>query len=336
MSAHEPSWISESPTFDTRPSSMRLTLGRHGRVSKQLPHLGGSKVSMTAWLGETRELCLGEDANLSAGTQPEPGCRIWKKMPKMPKTECLESSFRPCTTYHKMLSWIHQQTSSPKTGTSSKGYRSLARKKGNKPIGSYSAKSSTICIWYPDRYQTFCGFLGIVHMFSGKIPLVSLGQCTLRGAKRPLECFDRTFVSSGPCPAISSCANNNFKYLRFQGPGGLAVLLPKKHFSHINGLKQTKTNTFFHFTYMFLPIAETSRHLNPKKQFQSTNSHIPPAVLKKNFLQGARASIVSPHLKWHKHHPLAHPHHERPQPLRSSADDPPDKTGLKKMLRYLP
>ena len=252
---------------------MRLTLGRHGRVSKQLPHLGEEKVSMTAWLGETRELCLGEDANLSAGTQPEPGCRIWKKMPKMPKTECLESSFRPCTTYHKMLSWIHQQTSNPKTGTSSKGYRSLARKKGNKPIGSYSAKSSTICIWYPDRYQTFCGFLGIVHMFSGKIPFgrtlpnAHWMGCEMTTRMLPVPLFQAGLVQQFHPVQTTTLSTSDSKGLAMQKS-------KKKHFSHNNVLKQKLNKHIELHIFCFT----NCRNLSTSES-QSTNSHIPPAVL---------------------------------------------------------
>ena len=144
--------------------------------------------------------------------------------------------------------------------TSSNGYRSLARRKGNKPIGSYSAKSSTICIWYPDRNKK--------SVDSSESSTCS-PCCTLRGAEWTTRMFctdsSQANIRSRPCPAISSCANNNFKYLRLQGPGSAHA---EKDFLHIDVVNKYE-QTHCHFE-LHIFVNQLQKALDISKQFHST------------------------------------------------------------------
>ncbi len=85
----------------------------------------------------------------------------------------------------------------------------------------------------------------------------------------PLECSctdsSQANIRSRPCPAISSCANNNFKYLRLQGPGSAHA---EKDFLHIDVVNKYE-QTHYHFE-LHICVNQLQKALDISKQFQST------------------------------------------------------------------
>ena len=120
----------------------------------------------------------------------------------------------PCLTESNTLNPLNPLTSS-------KGYRSLARRNGNKPMGSYSAKSSTICMWYPCRGRRAQDGTSTWRSSTSAPTWTAFKKCACNpvSKKQPQESFESghstwlQFQLRQPCPAISSCAKSSFKYL---------------------------------------------------------------------------------------------------------------------------